>query len=130
MFVATYPSPLGTIVMESDGEVLTALRFGKEEFALRFGDSGNETAPHSIPTQAIAIFNETRRWLDEYFSGKRTENAVGGAERVRLVAGERQRRPARNALREAHRLQDFRPDPAAHGAQHLLRHPFAAREQG
>ena len=79
MFVATYPSPLGTIVMESDGEVLTALRFGKEEFALRFGDSGNETAPHSIPTQAIAIFNETRRWLDEYFSGKRTENAVMGA---------------------------------------------------
>ena len=47
MFVATYLSPLGTIVMESDGEVLTALRFG---------DSGNETAPHSIPTQAIAVY--------------------------------------------------------------------------
>ena len=79
MFVATYPSPLGTIVMESDGEVLTALRFGKEGFALRFGDSVNETAPHSIPTQEIAVFDEVRRWLDEYFNGKRTENAVMGA---------------------------------------------------
>ena len=79
MFVATYPSPLGTIVMESDGEVLTALRFGEEQPGMQSGNSGNGTAPHSIPTQAIAIFNETRRWLDEYFSGKRTENAVMGA---------------------------------------------------
>ena len=69
MFVATYPSPVGQIVMESDGEVLTALRFG---------DSGNGTAPHSIPTQEIAVFDEVRRWLDEYFNGKRTENAVMG----------------------------------------------------
>jgi methylated-DNA-[protein]-cysteine S-methyltransferase len=70
MFVATYPSPVGQIVMESDGEALTALRFG---------NSGNETAPHSMPTQTIAVFDEVRRWLDEYFSGKRTENAVMGA---------------------------------------------------
>ena len=79
MFVATYPSPVGQIVMESDGEALTALRFGKEESALRFGNSGNETAPHSMPTQTIAAFDEARRWLDDYFSGKRTENAVMGA---------------------------------------------------
>ena len=79
MFVATYPSPLGTIVMESDGEMLTALRFGAEQVDMQLGNSGNGTAPHSMPTQAIAIFNETRRWLDEYFSGKRTENAVMGA---------------------------------------------------
>ena len=77
MFVATYPSPLGTIVMESDGEVLTTLRFG---------DSGNETAPHSIPTQAIAIFNEAKRWLDEYFSGKRTVNAVMGTKKDGRIA--------------------------------------------
>ena len=81
MFVATYPSPLGTIVMESNGEVLTALRFGKEESALRFGNSGNGTAPHSMPTKTIAIFDEVRLWLDEYFSGKRTENAVMGAKK-------------------------------------------------
>ena len=79
IFVATHPSPLGTIVMESDGEVLTALRFGAEQVDMQSGNSGNETAPNSIPTQEIAIFNEVRRWLDEYFSGKRTENAVMGA---------------------------------------------------
>jgi len=79
MFVATYPSPVGQIVMESDGEALTALRFGEEQPDMRFVNSGNRTIPHSMPTQAIAIFNETRRWLDEYFSGKRTENAVMGA---------------------------------------------------
>ena len=79
MFVATYPSPLGTIVMESDGEVLTALRFGAEQVDMQSGNSGNGTAPHSMPTQEIAVFDEVRRWLDEYFSGKRTENAVMGA---------------------------------------------------
>ena len=79
MFVTTHPSPLGTIVMESDGEVLTALRFGAEQVDMQSGDSGNGTAPHSLPTQESAVFDEVRRWLNEYFSGKRTENAVMGA---------------------------------------------------
>ena len=86
MFVATYPSPLGTIVMESDGEVLTALRFGAEQVDMQSGNSGNETAPHSMPTQAIAVFDEVRRWLDEYFSGKRTENAVMGTKKDGRIA--------------------------------------------
>ncbi len=81
MFVATYPSPLGTIVMESDGEVLTALRFGAEQVDMQSGNSGNGTIPHSMPTQAIAVFDEVRRWQDEYFSGKRTENAVMGTKK-------------------------------------------------
>lgn len=81
MFVATYPSPFGTIVMESDGEVLTALRFGEEQPDMQSGNFGNGTAPHSIPTQAIAVFDEVRRWLDEYFSGKRTVNAVMGTKK-------------------------------------------------
>ncbi len=86
MFVATYPSPLGTIVMESDGEVLTALRFGEEQPGMQSGNSGNGTAPHSIPTQEIAVFDEVRRWLDEYFSGKRTENAVMGTKKDGRIA--------------------------------------------
>ena len=86
MFVATYPSPLGTIVMESDGEVLTALRFGAEQVDMQSGNSGNETAPHSMPTQAIAVFDEVRRWQDEYFSGKRTENAVMGTKKDGRIA--------------------------------------------
>ena len=43
MFVATYPSPLGTIVMESDGEALTALRFGEDSSCSSFENSANGT---------------------------------------------------------------------------------------
>ena len=82
MFTATYNSPLGPIVIESDGEALTGLRFGEEKTALRSGDSGIVTVPHSMPTQAtsyLPIFDEVTRWLDDYFAGKLTENAVMGA---------------------------------------------------
>ena len=65
-YTTTYSSPLGRIVMESDGEALTALLFGAEQSC-----STQEAA--SIP-----VFNEARRWLDEYFSGKRTVNAIMG----------------------------------------------------
>ena len=78
MFVATYPSPVGQIVMESDGEALTALRFGEEQPGMQSGNSGNRTTPHSMQTQAIAVFDEVRRWLDDYFNCKQTENAVMG----------------------------------------------------
>ena len=70
MFTATYNSPLGSIVIESDGETLTGLRFG---------DSGIGTAPHPMPTQAtssLPIFDEVTQWLDDYFAGKQTENTV------------------------------------------------------
>ncbi|MBR4565242.1 MAG: methylated-DNA--[Paludibacteraceae bacterium] len=79
VFTATYNSPLGPIIIESDGEALTGLRFGKGELGLRSGDSGIGTAPYPMPTQAacsLPIFDEVRRWLDDYFAGKQTENAV------------------------------------------------------
>ena len=79
VFTSTYNSPLGPIVIESDGEALTSLRFGEEKTALRSGDSGIGTVPHPIPTQAacsLPIFDEVTRWLDDYFAGKLTENAV------------------------------------------------------
>ena len=81
VFFATYNSPLGPIVIESDGEALTGLRFGEGELGLQSGDSGIGTAPYPMPTQAacsLPIFDEVRRWLDEYFSSNRTENAVMG----------------------------------------------------
>lgn len=71
-YTVTYHSPLGSIVIESDGQVLTGLRFG---------NSGNGTTPRSTPTQetaSLSVFDEVRRWLDEYFCGKRTENAIWG----------------------------------------------------
>lgn len=60
-YTATYNSPVGTIVIESDGEALTGLRFGEEK------------TPATLP-----VFDEVIRWLDDYFAGKQTENAVMG----------------------------------------------------
>ena len=70
LYTATYNSPLGPIVIESDGEALTGLRFG---------DSGIGKALHPMPTHAtssLSIFDEAIRWLDDYFAGKQTKNAV------------------------------------------------------
>ena len=70
VFTATYNSPVGPIVIESNGEALTGLRFG---------DSGIGKALHPVPTQAtssLPIFDEAIRWLDDYFAGKQTENAT------------------------------------------------------
>jgi len=64
VFFAAYNSPVGTIVIESDGEALTGLRFGE----------GKTPTTSSLP-----IFDEVTRWLDDYFAGKQTENAVMGA---------------------------------------------------
>jgi len=71
-YTAAYHSPAGPIVIESDGEALTGLRFG---------DSGIGKALHLMPTQAtssLPIFDEVIRWLDDYFAGKQRENAVMG----------------------------------------------------
>lgn len=64
LYTAAYNSPVGTIVIESDGEALTGLRFGK----------GKTQATSSLPI----FFDEVTRWLDDYFAGKQTENAVMG----------------------------------------------------
>ena len=89
-YTAAYHSPVGPIVIESDGEALTGLRFGKEKLALQSGDSGIGTAPHPMPTHAtssLPIFDEVIRWLDDYFAGKQRENAVmGGKTDGRITA--------------------------------------------
>ena len=63
VFFATYNSPVGPIAIESDGEALTGLRFGEEK---------------TPTTSSLPIFDEVTRWLDDYFAGKQTENAVMG----------------------------------------------------
>ena len=70
LYTAAYNSSLGPIAIESDGEALTGLQFG---------DSGIGKALHPMPTHAassLPIFDEVTRWLDDYFAGKQTENAV------------------------------------------------------
>ena len=53
---ATYHSPIGTLTMTTDGQSLTGLHFTKSQ------DDAEQ--------QDLPIFAETRRWLDQYFSGK------------------------------------------------------------
>lgn len=72
VFFAIYNSLLGPIIIESDGEALTGLRFG---------DSSIGKVLHLMPTQAtssLPIFDEVIRWLDDYFAGRQTENATMG----------------------------------------------------
>lgn len=56
---ALYHSPVGTIILVSDGTSLTALDFVQSQ------DVKDQ--------QDLPIFVETRRWLDLYFSGKKPD---------------------------------------------------------
>lgn len=59
-FVTSYHSPLGTILLHSDGNALTGLRFVSDTDL-----SVNPSSPE------LPIFAQTRQWLDDYFAGKR-----------------------------------------------------------
>ena len=61
IFSTTYSSPLGTIVIESDGECVTGLRFADDE-------SIASAAPQ------VPVVTETFQWLDDYFAGKQPRN--------------------------------------------------------
>ena len=76
-----YESPLGKLLMQSDGQALTGLHFHDEKHAPRQEvdwqlDSG------------LPVFERTRVQLDEYFAGKRRAFDVP----IRLVGTEFQRR--------------------------------------
>ena len=70
LYTATYSSPLGLIIMESDGEVLTGLRFVDNPKAQQ---QAIKTIPADTP-DTLPIFAEVRQWLDDYFAGKRPCN--------------------------------------------------------
>lgn len=55
-YTSAYKSPLGVYVMTTDGKSLTGLSLAKLQ---------GITEQQDLP-----IFAETRRWLDQYFSGK------------------------------------------------------------
>ena len=62
-YAAACPSPLGEVRFTADGERLTGLWLE--------GWSGR--ASHFVetpPPRPLPVFDEVRRWLDEYFSGK------------------------------------------------------------
>ena len=74
-YTATYTSSLGPIVIESDGQAITSLWFSKEQAcdtSTAQEKAGEETAT------ALPIIAETLRWIEDYFAGKRIENATTG----------------------------------------------------
>ena len=63
-YMSHYHSPLGDITLASDGVALVGLWFdGQRHFVV--GLDPEHTERDNLP-----LFDETRRWLDIYFSGK------------------------------------------------------------
>ena len=60
-YAAYYFSPLGRIILMSDGTALTGLYFDGEK------DSPDLSAAHK---KDLPVFGEAMRWLDLYFAGK------------------------------------------------------------
>lgn len=60
IYKTLYNSPLGEIILHSNGENLTALYFNET----------NENVARFCESQNLSIFAETKQWLDLYFSGE------------------------------------------------------------
>ena len=58
-----YNSPIGKIALGSDGHALVGLWFEGEKYYCEGFDS-------LAKTKVLPIFDETKKWLDIYFSGK------------------------------------------------------------
>ena len=63
-FIQFYDSPLGELVMSSDGSALTGLGLASQRAAVATA-AGARTREESL-----LIFRETARWLDTYFRGR------------------------------------------------------------
>ncbi|MBR1426622.1 MAG: methylated-DNA--[Paludibacteraceae bacterium] len=67
IYTSTYISPLGAIVIESDGETLTGLRFEESQ-------TGTMEKIIKADDTEIPVITEVRKWLDDYFAGKEPRN--------------------------------------------------------
>lgn len=62
-YTTTYTSPLGELLLAGEGDALTGLWFqGQKHFCRTLN---KDHAPGEPP-----VFEKTRRWLDDYFSGR------------------------------------------------------------
>ena len=87
-YTATYTSSLGPIVIESDGEAITSLRFCDEPENTVSTAQGVEVLKEAFQKEAATtppIIAETLRWIEDYFAGKRIENATGKKEGCRIA---------------------------------------------
>ena len=78
-YTTTYNSPFGPIVIESDGDMLTGLRFADEKANTNMTKCNNALS-------AIPVIAATIQWLDDYFNGKQTENAIIGEQTDARIA--------------------------------------------
>lgn len=62
-YINKYNSPIGVITLASNGKELTGLWFDGQKY---FGN----TLPKEYQEKPLLIFEQTKRWLDIYFSGK------------------------------------------------------------
>lgn len=71
IYKTLYISPLGEIILHTDGENLTALYFNESgEKSPRFCESQNLTQNLARNSQNLPIFTQSKKWLDLYFSGE------------------------------------------------------------
>ena len=71
-FRCIYKTPDGfdDLVMESDEEVLTGLRFNGGRDAKKHASAGDDGI---VSVSDICVFDNVRRWLDIYFSGRQPD---------------------------------------------------------
>ena len=62
-YIYHYQSPVGEITLASDGQVLIGLWFDGQKY---FGD----TLAKDFTEKELPIFEQTKKWLDIYFSGQ------------------------------------------------------------
>lgn len=62
LFSAKYDSPLGEMLIVSDGEFVNGLWFNNQKY---FKSSINEDL---VNNDDLEIFNEVKKWLDDYFN--------------------------------------------------------------
>lgn len=66
-YTTTVLSPLGRILLASDGEALTSLRFDDEPGVERVLNGFH------VEEREMPIFDDARHWLDTYFAGRNPE---------------------------------------------------------
>ena len=72
-YIHHYKSPLGGIILTSDGRALTGLYFEESQSGKPREDSDKSDSemPQDAPIEKdLPVFAQTDRWLDIYFSGK------------------------------------------------------------
>ena len=62
-FITRYTSPLGEILLAGDGEALTGLWFAGQQYEC-------STLAPEHEERDLPVFDETQRWLDDYFTGR------------------------------------------------------------